>query len=78
MEPAVAWNVSTPHAVQLTALVVDENLPAGQATQRSGVGDELSASYVPGLHGCFTSQYGDAVSNMYLPEGQCLHSAELL
>jgi hypothetical protein len=34
----------------------------------------VSASYVPGLHGCFVSQNGWLALNWYLPVGQIVHS----
>jgi len=56
--PALSWNVPAEHGVQLAALAAPEKLPAGQSTHRSGVELVVVASYVPGLHGCFVSQYG--------------------
>jgi hypothetical protein len=58
------------HGMQLAALAVPEKLPAAQLTHRSGVKLVVSASYVPGLHGCFVSQNGWLASSWYLPVGQ--------
>jgi hypothetical protein len=44
--------------------------------QRMGLELELSASYVPGLHGCFVSQYGWPVLSWYLPLGQSVQLGE--
>jgi hypothetical protein len=54
--PASSWNWLALHGMQLAALAVPVKLPAEQSTHRVGVA--LSASYVPGLHGCFVSQNG--------------------
>jgi hypothetical protein len=59
-----------PHTVHLAALAAPEKLPAVQSTHRSGLELVVSASYVPGLQGCFVSQNGWLASSWYLPVGQ--------
>jgi hypothetical protein len=56
--------------MQLAALAAPEKLPARQSTHRSGAELLVSASYVPGLHGCFESQYGWLALSWYFPTGQ--------
>ena len=56
--------------MQLAALAAAEALPAGQAMHRSGAELLVSASYVPGLHGCFVSQNGWPSLSWYFPTGQ--------
>jgi hypothetical protein len=61
--------------MQLAALAEPEKLPAGQSTHLSGIELLVSASYVPGLHGCFVSQNGWFTLSWYFPLGQAVHSA---
>ena len=56
--------------MQLAALAAPEELPAEQATHRSGLELVVLASYVPGLHGCFVSQNGWPSLSWYFPTGQ--------
>jgi hypothetical protein len=70
--PASSWNWLALHGVQLTALAVPAKLPAEQSTHRVRVELALSASYVPGLHGCFVSQYGWPSASWYLPSGHAV------
>jgi hypothetical protein len=57
-------------------LAVPEKLPAEQSTHRSGVELVLSASCVPGLHGCFASQNGWLALSWNLPLGQSAQLGE--
>jgi hypothetical protein len=66
------------HSVQRGALELLEYLPSGQARQRPGVDNKLSASYVPGMHGCFTSQNGWLELSWNLPVGQPVQPTTLL
>jgi hypothetical protein len=70
--PDWPWNCPLPHGVQLAAFATSEYLPAEQTTQRSGKTLVLSASCVPGLHGCFVSQNGWPVLSWYLPSGHAV------
>jgi hypothetical protein len=70
----LSWYLLSGHSVQLAALAVLEKLPEAQSTHRSGVELVVSASYLPGLHGCFVSQNGWPVRSWYLPVGQTMHS----
>jgi len=75
-EPFEPWNSSSPHAAQLAAFVVAVKEPAEHATQRSGVDSAALASCVPGLHGCFVSQYGWPALSWYLPSGHAVQLGE--
>jgi hypothetical protein len=70
--PASSWNWLVLHGVQPAALAVPVKLPAEQSTHRVGVELALSASYVPGLHGCFVSQNGWPSASWYLPSGHAI------
>jgi hypothetical protein len=71
----VIWNFPAGHAVQFAALAMSENLLAGQAMQRLPLEMVLSASHIPGMHGCFWSQYGCPGASWYLPSGHTVHTA---
>ena len=62
--------------MQLATLALSEKRPAGQSTHRSAAELAASASYLPGLHGCFVSQYGWPAESWYLPLGQTAQLAE--
>jgi hypothetical protein len=66
---ALSWYLPVGQSSQLAEFAVAEKLPAAQATHRSGLELVESASYVPGLHGCFVSQYGTPVPSWNLPLG---------
>jgi hypothetical protein len=75
VEPAAAWYCPPVHAVQFGAFDALEKRPTAHTTHRSGPASELSASYVPGLHGCFESQYGWPTADCSLPPGHAVHAA---
>ena len=67
--PLTSWNFPFLQVMQLPKSAEPENWPAGQSAHRSGVSIVVSFSYLPGLHGCFLSQYDWPGLSWYLPVG---------
>ena len=68
--PLFSLNRPAKHSTHEPAFVTFEILPAAHFLHRSGSALLLSASYSPGTHGVFRSQYDFPDSVWYFPTGQ--------
>ena len=68
--PGFSWNVLAGHAVHDAALMLVLKLPGLHGVQRALDVSVVFNSNVPGVHGCFASQYGWPTACWNLPAGQ--------
>jgi hypothetical protein len=74
--PILTWYLASGQAVQAAAFDTLENVLTGQSAHLEELELVKSASYVPGLHGCFESQNGWPSLSWYFPTGQSLQLGE--